>query len=124
MLFPVLSIIPYLGIVLSSGMLERHNENGMRRDTNGVSYLEARAGFQTGNDLSIQAGGIKGKTQLLRNALELQLHLRADFLSQKHKGKKKKQTQKINEQWMPCLHCASVVAGLEHSSHAKIFTRF
>lgn len=59
--------------------------------TNSVSYLEARAGFLTGNDLPIQAGGVEGQTQLLWNSLELQLHLGTDFLSPTKKNNNSKE---------------------------------
>ena len=49
--------------------------------TDRVSYLEPRAGFEAGDDLSIQTGGVEGQRQLLRDALKLQLHLGTDFLA-------------------------------------------
>lgn len=91
------------------------------RDTNSVSNLEARTGFQTRDNLSIQAGGIKGQTQFLRNALQLQLHLRTDFLSQEHKGEIKTQNRTRNEH----CHANRVLQRLlKHSSYARYLHDF
>lgn len=45
-----------------------------------VPNLQSRAGLEPRDDFSIQAGGVEGEIQLIRDAQQLQLHFRADFL--------------------------------------------
>lgn len=45
-----------------------------------VSDLEARAGFDPGDDFAVEASGIEQQIHLLRDSQQLQLHLRADLL--------------------------------------------
>lgn len=49
--------------------------------TDRVSDLEPGAGLEARDDLAIQTGGVEGQGQLLRDALQLQLHLGTDFLA-------------------------------------------
>lgn len=53
---------------------------GKSAETYRVSNLEARAGLESLDDLSVEASGIEGERQLLRDVQQLQLHRRANFL--------------------------------------------
>lgn len=63
-------------IKLRTGFIRHLHLNSTYR----VSDLEAGAGLESGEDLSIQAGGVEGQSQLLWNFMQLQLHLGADLL--------------------------------------------
>lgn len=52
-----------------------------RTRTYSVSDLQARAGSEARDELTVQTGGVKGQRQLLRDAQQLQLHLGANFLA-------------------------------------------
>lgn len=52
-----------------------------REQTHRVSNLQARAGPKAGDELTVQTSGVEGQRQLLRDTLELQLHLGANFLA-------------------------------------------
>ena len=73
--------------IFSNGLLPSRDKSSLVavnrsvEETNRVSYFEPRAGFEAWDELSIQTGGVKGQWQLLWNTLELQLHLRANFLT-------------------------------------------
>lgn len=62
-------------------ILRGYEPNGWGAWADRVSYLEPRAGFEAWDELSVQTGGVEGQWQLLRDALELQLHLGTDFLA-------------------------------------------
>lgn len=49
-------------------------------DSYRVSDLEAGTGLESLDDLPIQASGIEGEIQLVRDSQQLQLHFRANFL--------------------------------------------
>lgn len=49
--------------------------------THRVSNLQARAGPEARDELTVQTGGVEGQRQPVRDTLELQLHLGANFLA-------------------------------------------
>lgn len=53
----------------------------MREGTHRVSNLQARAGPEARDELTVQTGGVEGQRQPVRDTLELQLHLGANFLA-------------------------------------------
>lgn len=60
-------------------MSEKKKAN-KRTWTDRVPDLEAGAGLEPWDELSVQTGGVEGQRELLRDALKLQLHLGTDFL--------------------------------------------
>lgn len=52
----------------------------LRAWTDRVPDLEAGAGLEAGDELSVQTGGVEGQRELLWDALKLQLHFGTDFL--------------------------------------------
>lgn len=53
----------------------------MREGTHRVSNLQARARPEARDELTVQTGGVEGQRQPVRDSLELQLHLGANFLA-------------------------------------------
>lgn len=56
-------------------------KEGTRTRTHRVSNLQAGAGLEARDELTVQTAGVEGQRQLLRDALQLQLHLGANFLA-------------------------------------------
>lgn len=52
-----------------------------REGTHRVSNLQAGAGPEARDELTVQTGGVEGQRQLVWDTLELQLHLGANFLA-------------------------------------------
>lgn len=64
-----------------------------RTRTHRVSDLEAGAGLEARDELTVQTGGVEGQRQLLRDALQLQLHLGTNFLATA------KSSKEIKNEW-------------------------